>query len=350
MPGDNELSHSKKKSGLDPRARIIGSSATGIIEALIAFPLDKYKNNRMLMPTQGSPKQKVFSALGIAEARGFKAIRITYNGFFLYGSHKVVGRGLKIGCQGPLMDMIMNQKYYRLGVTSWLGKENSKVAAATISGIMLGGMEVAANWLDYAKILAQKKNISSGEAITMTINGGFVKAYTGWRETGLRNMLGSGSLFLGKFLTYNIIGVTNHQNPSVIESFSSSMIGAALSISLSHLADFAKNRAQDKGDKMGIIKRLRVITQQEGIGVLWEGFFPKLLSSGLKLTLVLTTGDMLMKALDEFFKKEKEITYYSPRNYNPKMYALPRNQPSENVEEIKKVISEEAQITTRRMP
>jgi hypothetical protein len=326
MPGDDKLlSHENEKLELDPRARFWGSSLTGLSESILAFPLDKYKNNRMANPVKASSQQaKILQALGIPKELGtFKSIALSYRGFVLYGGHKIINRGLKIGAQEPLMQKIIDAPLYEQGVTRRLGKEKSKIVAATGSGVFVGFLEVLANPVDKAKFISQSYNKSSLDAVKIVISEGLTKSYAGWKETAVRNGVGAGFLFLGKFWAYNCMGVTNHNNPTFLQSFSSSMIGAGLSISCSHLPDLAKTRAQNDDKTIGMIKRLKTIAQQEGPLALTEGYLAKLGSSGLKLTFVLTCGDMLMRRLNTYYKEEGMI---AGSNYNPRFYAAPSNQ------------------------
>jgi hypothetical protein len=284
---------------LNPQARAIASTSIGLLEAFVGWPLDKLKNAQ-----QAGNKVTLRAAIvgpNYLSLTPYQSVGRCYEGFSAYGVHKVFNRGLKWGLQEPGMRTLMGTRPYH-ALEAKMGKDNAKPLAAAVSGGILGLLEVVGNPVDRMKILCQTNNIPMKLAFAQMRQEGLRAQYAGAKETALRNVPGSGSLFLGKYLAYWAMGVTDHNKVSVVQSMTSSMGGSILSIVVSHVPDVLKVRAQkDPSVQMGMSARFFSIVKKEGPGAITKGLLPKLGNSGVKLALSMFGFDMLAQMINPYF-------------------------------------------------
>lgn len=302
----------KTLTQINPKARAIGSIFSGLLESMFASPWDKYKNNSMLNPEElkgNNSKERMLKTLIGPNYRDmglWQRVNYCYRGFTPYCLHKMINRGLKLGFQTPLMESLMRTQYYD-SLKRKIGKDNAKIAASTVSGIGVGLLEVVANPVDRAKLLCQRKNISIWSALSIMKEEGLAPQYKGWRPTAVRNASGSGALFFGRALGQQITGVVDHNNLTFLQSITSSMIGSAFSIVVSHVPDVIKVREQlQAGPRIPMRHTIFKMVQEEGVQSLCRGLVPKLISSGGKLTIVVSLCDMLVAAINQQFQSEQD--------------------------------------------
>ncbi len=300
----------KSHSDIHYKARALGALASGFFEAGIGYPFDVYKNKRMLNPERSSSLitriLQTTMGKGYSSLTPYQAIRCCYRGFPPFAIHKTAVGGMNYGLQKPLMEWMMQTGLYG-GLASGMGKEHAKLVASLLSGGCMGLLGVSLNPIDRMKLLCQAQGMTLGDAAKQMWNEGLRKQYSGWKETGYRNFLGAGTLFLTKYWTYHMLGVTDHNKPTFCQSLFSSSISAFTMVTASHLPDFAKVRAQmEPTVKMPMISRLFKIAKTEGPRAFLAGIAPKLLGTGLRTVLAMTLSEWLVQEIDRRLKPDPE--------------------------------------------
>lgn len=312
---DGEAKQTKKgESDVDPVARMVGLVVAGSIEAGSMYVFDKFKNRRQMGAMPIKPTSYADGVLQTVIAPHYKSLthtqklRSTFKGVTPYLLHKILARYGVLGIVQPqLMDGIRGLGFYAQFAEK-VGNENAKVAAAAVAGGAGGITEVFFNPIDRAKVLCQKKNITAFQAAQQMAKEGLRPQYAGSKETMIRNFPGTAALFFGKFATYKVMKVVDHNNPTLVESLTSSLIGAWMRVFISHLPDVAKVRAQeDPSVKMGMMKRLSTIAKKEGPGALRAGLVSKMLGTGIKLALAVTIADMFVRELNRYAKQKESL-------------------------------------------
>lgn len=312
MPDDKKIGKdSQSHSYVSPKARAAGALITGAFESVILWPFDKYKNVRMAaLDTSGTTIEQLLRATIGPDYHivgPVQALRQSYRGLPAHGVHKVINRGLKLGCQPHVMEAMMQMDGWRV-VNDLIGKDNAKLAASAISGGLLGFTEVVINPVDRMKILCQKNTMTIQTALSQMRREGMGAQYAGWKETACRNVAGSSTLFFGKFLTYRVLGLKDHNNPTFLQSFSSSMVGASMMLTVSQVPDVLKVRAQiDLANPMSMRSRFFQIVKTEGPSAFFQGFLSKLIGAGLKFGVVMTACDLMVREINNHYAEQKQL-------------------------------------------
>jgi hypothetical protein len=327
------VQRSAQYSEVNPWARISGVALSAIVEAYATYPLDALKNREMMQPRDASQpalpglsKIQKFrthllknivgpesAALNFQSSAGIKkALQLSYRGSSGYLVYKGVNRFLKFGAQPPLMEAMMNTSQFGF-FANVLGFDGAKVMTATLTGSATGIVEVVINPFDRWKLLCQKNNITMGAAFRIMKQEGVAVQYSGWLETMMRNAIGTGTLCFGKFGTYYVLGVVDHNQPTWEQSFISSGVGTVAMLCASHPYDLLKVRKQmdDRQTpapslKKGMINTLFHISKTEGAYALIAGLPTKMVGSGLKGTLIMTGCEMLVKMINSHFRVEAD--------------------------------------------
>lgn len=309
--------------------RLMGVGISCVLETIGALPLDAFKNRRINDPykvpaifSKQSPYlispayvihlKKNLIGYDYASSRSCaESLAMAYRGFSPYFAYKVFNRGLKLGVQPPLMEAMMSMSAYEQ-LSAGVGASFAKVVTASIAGGVLGVAEVVVNPFDRWKLLCQTDNLSPRVALEKMWGEGLRQQYSGWKETATRNAVGSGTLFATKYLTYQFIGVHDHNNPNAWQSLLSSMVGNGTMIVASHPWDILKVRKQKQDPskqpsiKQGMMHTLFAIGKNEGINALTVGLLPKLIGSGLKGGLIMSLCEMLVKEINLHYRQQEQ--------------------------------------------
>jgi hypothetical protein len=312
-----------------PMARVLGIFATSAVEAYGTYPLDVLKNREMM----GKKAGHVFASrtdyirhhiigpdhadLNFNKRHDIKtACKLTYRGVPWYLGYKLVNRGLKYGAQPLFMEAMMGTSIFASFVRE-VGFDHAKIVTSTIAGMLTGVIEVVINPVDRIKLLCQKnyESISFNKAIQLAKEEGWRVQYSAAGETAIRNAIGTGTLFFGKFTMYAMMNVQDHNKPTWTQSLISSMIGNGTMIVASHPFDLLKVRKQMAAKvaiaepilQRGMMNTLFYIGKTEGLSALMVGLPAKLIGSGLKGTLIMSACEMLIKAINTYFEAPLEL-------------------------------------------
>lgn len=296
----------KQHSDVSLKARACSVLAAVILETYGTYPLDVVKNRQMMGKRLGqltsTPLVWWQHMIGPEHAQlnlrqpsdCYKAMKFTYRGVTGYGVYKFFNRGFKFGLQPWLMEGMMKTDMFSL-LANQVGFDFAKIFTSTAAGMGSGIAEIVANPVDRMKLLCQKFGISPGAALSMMKKEGLAVQFSAVKETAARNVVGSGTLFFGKYATYAALGVTDHNQPTVYQSLLSSLIGNGAMIVVSHPFDLVKVRVQMAEKLMQpnavSIKRSMMqtffhISKTEGWRAAWSGIEAKLIGSGLKGTFI----------------------------------------------------------------
>jgi hypothetical protein len=335
----SEPNHLKKSSktnseytNIDPRARVAGVITTATFAAYTTYFFDVFKNSVMHDPEK-SPTRLIhlkkhligqqYAQLDLTKRSDFlKAVTLSYRGVTGYWAYKLLNGTSKLALQPVLMQTMMKSQPY-----NWLAQrinpDNAKVVASGAAGGLLGVSEVGLNPIDLAKLRCQKMKTPMHEAIPVMWAQGLRVQYNAWEETLLRNITGSTALFTFKFLTYRVMGVTDHNKPTLNQSLCSSVVGNGAMISFSHPFDLLKLWKQMAAKSMqatsvpsvekkpqieippnlGMMRTLFFVQKTKGTGALLAGLMPKLLGSGFKGSLVMTACEMMVREINNYYSK-----------------------------------------------
>jgi hypothetical protein len=331
-----ESRKSQQYTQMSPMARMYGVLFSASIEAYATYPLDALKNREMMAskstPQAGAPKPNQppksvqelrthllkniigpeYGTLNLSQSADIKkALRLAYRGSFAYWGYKVVNRTFKFGLQQPLMEAMMSTQQFS-EFENVVGFDLAKVITATLAGSATGVAEVVINPVDRLKLICQKNNISLGAAFEIVKKEGFSAQYSAAAETAMRNAIGTGTLCFGKYATYYVMGVSDHNKPTWIQSLVSSIVGSSGMIVASHPFDLLKIRkqlaekaaeqnAEAPSLKRGMVNTFFHIGRTEGPYALIAGMPAKLVSSGLKGALIMSFCELMVKEINKYF-------------------------------------------------
>jgi len=295
------MGHDRGKK-VQPMAKLIGSSTSGVLEIGIFHPIDTVAKRLMSNTAAGGASDYASLELVIFRENANKGVFQKWGGLFPgvgFGAvYKVLQRTYKFGGQ-PIAKQFMDDKVGHHFRNVFGDKTGNDMLHAT-SGSLIGLGEIILLPLDILKIKAQ---VNPQYSIRENLKGVTLREmYAGWNWTAFRNMPGSFVLFGANSLAYTrLFGIDGPRDAKFYQIFVASMCGGTCSILFSSPMDVIKTRIQNKpfGDKRGGMKYVTDLVKEEGPGAFFKGVIPKLGLIGPKLVFSFTIAQWLIAYLDE---------------------------------------------------
>ncbi|OQR94522.1 Mitochondrial Carrier (MC) Family [Achlya hypogyna] len=283
-------------------ARILGSTASGVLELALFHPVDTVA--KRLMTNKNN-------ALGLSEVifrdAHTKPFVTKYKSLFpgvgFAAGYKVTQRMYKFGGQ-PVVKDYMTKNHQGLFVQLF-GERNAKTMMHATAGSLIGIGEIALLPLDVLKIRAQVNPAAiAGRGVVTIFQTEGLALWRGAGWTAARNAPGSFALFGGSAACKEyLFKLEDYSDATFWQNFVASISGASASIIVAQPLDVIKTRIQSRpfdSPESG----MQVITnllKHEGPGALFKGLVPKLGVVGPKLVFSFSVAQSLIAYFEKAF-------------------------------------------------
>mmetsp|Transcript_4778 Transcript_4778/g.19136 ORF Transcript_4778/g.19136 Transcript_4778/m.19136 type:complete len:321 (-) Transcript_4778:106-1068(-) len=294
-------------------ARIGGSIISGFCEIGIFHPVDTVAKRLM------SHRGEVAEAGSVSLTTNEIIFREAANQGFLskWGSlfpgvgfglaYKILQRTYKFGGQLYVRDFVA--QHFGSSFEKQFGDKNGKAMMHATAGSLIGVGEIALLPLDVLKIKAQTNpdSLKGRGVLNIFMSEGFA-LYRGAGWTAARNAPGSFALFGGAAVARNVMGLSEGQTPTWVQSFVSSVAGATASITVASPMDVVKTRIQNRdfNDPRSGAAIVRDLMRQEGPTAFFKGLAPKLVVVGPKLVFSFTVAQKMIAVIDDYLAKKED--------------------------------------------
>ncbi|KAF0690097.1 Aste57867_18491 [Aphanomyces stellatus] len=297
----------QNKSGADfsagqVAARLLGSTASGVLELAIFHPVDTVAKRLMTNKSSDLTMSQVIFRDAATKPLGQRYASL-FPGVGFAAGYKVSQRIYKFGGQPVVKDYIT--KHHKQTFVSLFGEQHAKTMMHATAGSLIGIGEIALLPLDVLKIRAQTNPAAIGGRGIVDIfkTEGFA-LYRGAGWTAARNAPGSFALFGGSAAAKEyLFGLENYNDATFFQNFVASISGACSSIIVAQPLDVIKTRIQSRpfdSPESGsqVISNL---LKNEGPGALFKGLVPKLGVVGPKLVFSFWVAQQLIAHFEKTF-------------------------------------------------
>lgn len=276
-------------------SRIIGGSASGVLEIACFHPVDtvakRLMSNTQTIFDSTRTRGESFTLLsktifGKAYEKGFFGRWASlFPGVSFGALYKILQRTYKYGCQPILKDFMKP----RVGKSfdNTFGKKTGKDLLNASSGALIGLGEIVLLPLDVLKIKSQvNPAVLQGRGVVEIFRTEGFALYRGWNWTAARNMPGSFALFgANSFMYTRVFGTEGARDSTFPQIIAASIAGGVTSLIVSSPLDVIKTRIQNKpfDDPRSGASLLKDLIKDEGAHALFKGLTPKVCLIGPKL-------------------------------------------------------------------
>ncbi|EQC34204.1 hypothetical protein SDRG_08407 [Saprolegnia diclina VS20] len=283
-------------------ARILGSTASGVLELALFHPVDTVAKRLMTNKNNALSLSEVI----FRDAHTKPAVtkyKSLFPGVGFAAGYKVTQRMYKFGGQ-PVVKDYMTKNHQGL-FSQLFGERNAKTMMHATAGSLIGIGEIALLPLDVLKIRAQTNpDAIAGRGVVTIFKTEGLALWRGGAWTAARNAPGSFALFGGSAACKEyLFKLEDYSDATFWQNFVASISGASASIIVAQPLDVIKTRIQSRPfdspeSGMQVISNL---LKHEGPGALFKGLLPKLGVVGPKLVFSFSVAQSLIAYFEKAF-------------------------------------------------
>ncbi|RHY22334.1 hypothetical protein DYB28_003726 [Aphanomyces astaci] len=280
-------------------ARLLGSTASGVLELAIFHPVDTVAKRLMTNKSSDLSISEVIFRDAAAKPLGQRYASL-FPGVGFAAGYKISQRIYKFGGQPVVKDYIT--KHHKQTFVDVFGDAHAKTFMHATAGSLIGVGEIALLPLDVLKIRAQTNPAAiAGRGVLDIFKTEGFALYRGAGWTAARNAPGSFALFGGSAAAKEyLFGLENYNDATFFQNFVASIAGAS---SMAQPLDVIKTRIQSRAfdSPESGAQVISNLLKNEGPGALFKGLLPKLGVVGPKLVFSFWVAQQLIAHFEKSF-------------------------------------------------